>query len=302
MKTFKTYYTTSSKSENSGSFKELLEKVKKGNDVKIKLNVCNRTGKDKFGKIYTNKRDYEEIIPFVNIAYNNKDIVGLVPYHRASSSSYSFSPKKKNYYDTPTSSYVHPEYNCFFSYCTNETSITLRTNNNKISIAGDKQQSTYALYQWISTDDDWQLAFETDKDSNNTAKKNYLIESLKNGQNVKVEITLNNWNYILNPQILYFYKDTLDSVSMNVSMKTYPIILYGEKIYKDDVDYYQESELMVCSDGKTSVAKTIKHKMTYKQNNIIKKLYYFFKKKILFFEKKTEYEGLNLNTKWFLKK
>ena len=302
MKTHKTYYTTGPKFKNSGSFKELLEKVKKGNDVKIKLNVYNRTVKDKLDKIYTLKRDYEEIIPFVNIAYNNKDIVGLVPYHRASSSTYSFSPEKKNYYNISDSSYVRQEYNCFFTYCTNETSITLRTNNNKIPISGDKQQSTYDLYQWISTDDDWQLAFETDKDSNNTAKKNHLIESLKNGQNVKVEITLNNWNYIIKPQILYFYKDALDSVNINVSMKTYPIILYEEKIYKEEVGYYQELELMVCSDGTTSVAKTIKHKITYKKKNIIKRLYNSFKKKIFFFEKNTEYEELNLNTKWFLKK
>jgi hypothetical protein len=284
MSNFKTYYTIKPNFKNSGSLMELLEKVKKGNDIKIKLNAI----KEELEK-------YEEIISFTNIAYNNEDIIGMVPYHRASLSTHSFDPKERNFYNKEISSPSGNEYNCFFSYCTNKVNMTFRTDKNKTPMPGHREKSAYGIYKWLSTNDDWQLVFESDKDFNDNKKKDYLIKSLKDGQELKIGISLDNWNYIIRPNIIYFYKDSPNSTDENVSLKTYPIILYGKNFYKDENSSFQELELLVNSNGISSVAKTCKHVVGQTKTNTLKKIYNIF-------NKKTEFEKLNLNTKWFLKK
>jgi len=283
MTNFKTYYITKPGFKNSGSLVELFEKVKKGNDIKIKLNAV-------LGK----ETKYEEILSFTNIAYNNEDLIGMVPYHRASISTHSFDPIERNFYNKGISAPSKTEYNCFFSYSTNEINMTFRTDKNNVPLSGHKEKSSYGLYQWLSADDDWELAFESDKDFSDSKKKDYLIKSLKNGHEIKIGVFLNNWHYIIRPSIVYFYKDNPNANAENASLKTFPIVLYGENFYKAENYFFQEVELFVNSDGTTSIAKTKMHKIG---NTKIDSL-----KRIFLPQKKTKFEELNLNTKWYLKK
>ena len=72
-------------------------------------------------------------------------------------------------------------------------------------------------------------------------------------------------------------------------------INFIKNFYKDENSSFQELELLVNSNGISSVAKTCKHVVGQTKTNTLKKIYNIF-------NKKTEFEKLNLNTKWFLKK
>lgn len=261
----------------TGSLEELLNSVKSANDVKIGLQTDT----------------YEEIIPFINLAYCKEFVCGIVPYQKSSSSIKSFLENKK---------YNH--YNSVFVYFVDKTYAVLRSNLNGEPLPSDFRKSNYKYYNWFSNSDDWRLVFKSHKDFENIEKKKNLINFIKNGAALKIKITLKDITYIVIPTIIYFTKK--NGQYENLSIKTFPLIIF-DKQKISEMKNFNLHDLMINLNGEIS-------SLSYMNYPISKKRYNYFTRAfnlILRFlninynfiekEKVKHYKFTNSKVEWFIK-
>ena len=183
-----------------GKFENLLNTVKSFSDIKIGLGA----------------KGYEEIIPTVNIAYTDDNVVGIQPYHTSSQSLSSFQNNQ------PTN---FRNYNSILLYYSNMNFVILRSGQNSEVYNLTFEKSDYKYYNWYERNLDNKFRYNSIKDRNDTKKIEKLIDGIRKGYNLKIRFLLNGVKYILTPTIKYF---NFDNNPNSLSIKTYPFIDISE--------------------------------------------------------------------------
>ena len=176
-------YSYNKKSVFFGNYENLFNAAKSFSDINIGLGAKN----------------FEEIIPFVNIAFTDNYVVGINPYHTSSESLISF-------HNNQLSNYKN--FNCFFLYYSNLKYINLRSSqNSEIHNEIGVNKNIYDYYSWHESNLDNKLRYNSIKDKDDTIKIEKLIDGIHKGYNLKVRFSLNEVSYILTPTIKYFNFD-----------------------------------------------------------------------------------------------
>ena len=236
-----------------GKLRDLLDAVKSFSDIKIGLG---------------SKKDFEEIISFVNIAYTDDYVVGIQPYHTSSQSLSSFQNNQLINYKN---------FNMFFLYYSNMNYGLLRSSqNSEVYNEVTYGKSDYKYYNWYERNLDKKFRYNSIKDENDIIKKEKLIDGIRKGYNLKIRFSLNGVKYILNPTIKYF---NFGNNPNSLSIKTHPIIDISE-IEKNR--RFVLKECLINIDGNVSILQSNEFFLTKKS--------FFFERLLKFFLRK-----LNLN-------
>ena len=234
-----------------GKFENLLNTVKSFSDIKIGLGA----------------KGYEEIIPTVNIAYTDDNVVGIQPYHTSSQSLSSFQNNQ------PTN---FRNYNSILLYYSNMNFVILRSGQNSEVYNLTFEKSDYKYYNWYERNLDNKFRYNSIKDRNDTKKIEKLIDGIRKGYNLKIRFLLNGVKYILTPTIKYF---NFDNNPNSLSIKTYPFIDISE-IEKNK--RFVLKECLININGNVSILQSKEYFLTNK--------WFFFFKLFNFFLRK-----LNIN-------
>lgn len=261
-----------------GKLNYLLNQASKINDIQIKLKVNKE-----------HSTSYEEIIPLLNIIYDNDCLVGCIPFQKSSINLTDFNSNNSTYRN----------YNCHICYFSNKHYLVLRFDASNYPWLVS-ESSDYEKYEWFSKDENWDLAFKSPEDCKNEDKKKSFISLLKAGHELKIKFFSNNFNYVLKPYIIYFFID--ENGSEEVSAKTYPFILFGEK--KEKAESFEEVEALVNSSGKTSILTNKTYDEFYnKKISIFRKIKKIIKKKLVSLSpKKIKCNNTSLKIEWYIKK
>ena len=236
------------KDKTEGSFESLLDAVKKLSDVKIGLKI----------------ESYEEIIPFINIAYSDDFVVGIANHLTSSLNLRIFKEnlkRNKNYKDT----YL------FFS---NKDFIALRSSLNEIPNMAVFNQSNYEYYNWFAKNENYELVFTSPDDYSDLSKKKFLINKIKEGSNLKIKVQFKGINYILAPTIEYFNFDE----NNDLSIKTHPYINFNN--FKEKQQIFRFQELIANLNGEVSILESKQFFMNKPHKNISIKIFNFLMKKL----------------------
>ncbi len=244
----KLLYSTKKNNIIFGKFENLLNSVKMFSDIKIGLE---------------SKNNFEEIIPFVNIAYTNDFVVGIQPYHTSSESLRIFQKNQSKY----------KNFNCFLLYYSNMKHCVLRSSqNSEIYNEIGMHKYSYKYYNWYERNLHNKLRFNSINDINDTKKVEKLIYGIRNGYNVKVKFSLNGVNYILTPTIDYF---NFDGDFNSLSIKTHPFIDISEN---EKNQSYLVKECLININGDISILQSKEYFLTLKKSTVEKIFNFFFKK------------------------
>ena len=262
-----------------GKLNDLLNQAKKINDIQIML-------KDSRPHIAPN----EEIIRFLNIMYDNDCLVGCFPFQKSS----------LNFTDFNSNNSTYRNYNCHLCYFSNKHYLILRYDASNYPWLSTRGLSNYEKYEWFSKDENWDLLFKSPEDCKNEDKKKSFISLLKAGHELKIKFFFNNFNYVLKPYIIHFFID--ENGNEQVSAKTHPFILFGEK--KEKAESFEEVEALVNSSGKTSILTNKTYdEFSNKKISIFRKIKKIINKKLVSFSpKKMKCNNTSLKIEWYIKK
>ena len=266
-----------------GSHKNLLQRAKQVSDIKLGLEV-KRTAKT-----------YEEIIPFMSVALTEDYIIGIQPYHKSSKDFHAFTNAEK-------SSFV--PYSTVFFYSSERHHGTFRYNiDGSFRPSSLPIQNRYNYYRWFVSDDLWQIAYDSVKDDKEEREK--LISILKKqSPDLKLSFDYKGITYIVAPNIIYFPKADKDIYSisdLNLSVKTYPILLLEGNSPITSWKKFEVAELLINISGYISI-------LSYRQFDLSLSRT-FFKRIMRQFHFRTRPErGINLkhceintSVKWHIK-
>jgi hypothetical protein len=258
----------------SGKFENLLNTVKSFSDIKIGLGA----------------KSYEEIIPFVNIAYTDDYVVGIQPYHTSSQSLSGFQNNQPPNYTN---------YNCIFLYYSNMKYGVLRSGQNSEVHNLTFGKSDCKYYNWYERNLDNKFRYNSIKDRNDTKKIEKLIDGIRKGYNLKIRFTLNGVNYILTPTIKYF---NFDNNPNSLSIKTSPFIDISE-IKKNK--RFVLKECLININGDISILQSKEYFLTDKRNFFLRLFNFIFRKLTinLYLSKKNIVTNQNLqkqDIEWYL--
>ena len=231
----------------SGKFENLLNTVKSFSDIKIGLGA----------------KSYEEIIPFVNIAYTDDYVVGIQPYHTSSQSLSGFQNNQPPNYTN---------YNCIFLYYSNMKYGVLRSGQNSEVHNLTFGKSDYKYYNWYERNLDNKFRYNSIKDRNDTKKIEKLIDGIRKGYNLKIRFSLNGVKYILTPTIKYF---NFDNNPNSLSIKTYPFIDISE-IEKNKRFVFKECLINI--NGNVSILQSKEYFLTNKSFFFVRLFNFFLRK------------------------
>ena len=221
-----------------GKFENLLNAAKSFSDIKIGLGT----------------NEYEEIIPFNNIAYTDDFVIGFQPNHTSSYSSKIFNSKKVKY----------TNYKVFFLYSSNKDIGIFKSGLNSETMLSYFGNVNYKYYNWYEKNLDCRFKFKSSIDFNDNKKKEKLITEIRDGYNVKIRYKLDGINYILSPTIKYF---NINNIKNSLSIKTNPIIDIAE-IYKNKRFFLKEFFFNV--NGDVSILKSKEYFLKFKKYNFLK--------------------------------
>jgi hypothetical protein len=246
----KLIYACNEKNIIFGKFENLLNSVKSFSDIKIGLG---------------SKKGYEEIIPFVNIAYTDDYVVGIQPYHTSSQSLSSFQNNQLINYKN---------FNMFFLYYSNMNYGKLRSSqNSEVYNEVVYRKSDYKYFNWHERNLDNKFRYNSIKDENDIKKTEKLIDGIRKGYNLKIRFSLNGVKYIFTPTIKYF---NFGNNPNSLSIKTHPIIDISE-IEKNR--RFVLKECLININGNVSILQSNEFFLT-KKSFFFERLFKFFLRKL----------------------
>ena len=245
-----------------GNFENLLNTVKSFSDIKIGLGAKS----SEYGS-------YEEIIPFLNIAYTDNCVIGFQPYHTSSQSFKSFQNNQPSNYEN---------FNCFLLYQTDKNYGVFRSSRNSVVYNEITfRKNGYKYYNWYERNLDYKFLYNSIIDRNDTKKLEKLIDGIRRGYNLKIRFLLNDVYYILTPTIKYF---NFSNNPKSLCIKTYPFI---------DISEIEKNQRFLLKECLININGDI---------SILESKEYFLEKKNFFFERIFHFLSKNLNINFQLSK
>jgi len=263
----------------NGSYKDLLERVRGCANIKICLG----------------RKAFEEIIPFISVAYTDDFIIGVQPYHKSSESIHSF-------INSVNSAYV-PYLTTFLYTTERRMSILRRQINGSHRDSTFVEKTDYLYYKWFVSDEKWQLVYNSTKDYNDTSKKDKMASFLKKeAQDMKLTFRYKGIDYIVVPNIIYFPKQIQhDKQPMpeRLIVKTYPILLFENNGTTTNWTKFEQAECLINDSGWISVLSYRDFDLSLQGHNKISRTFrklsrYIKTNKLKHFKIKTE-------VKWYIK-
>jgi hypothetical protein len=263
----------------NGSYKDLLECVRGCASIKIGLG----------------RKAFEEIIPFISVAYTDDLIIGIQPYHKSSERIHSFINSVNS---------VYVPYLSIFLYTTERKMSILRRHINGLYMDSTfTENPNYFYYKWFVSDEKWQLVYNSTKDYNDTSKKDKMVSFLKKeAQDMKLSFRYKGIDYIVVPNIIYFPKQIQhDKQPMPecLTVKTYPVLLFENNGTTINWTKFELAECLITDSGQISVLSYHDFDLSLPGRNKISRIFRYlsrYKKtnKLKHFEIKTE-------VKWYIK-